>query len=338
MKKIAFVLVLAFALNFLLAGMVWGENHDRERTVMRFFIGEDTYEVNNEDFSMDTVPIIKEGRTILPVRFVAEPLGADVAWDEGERKVTVELENTKIELWVDENTAVVNGEYRDIDPDNPEVKPLIVPPGRTVLPLRFISENLGGKVEWCQIRKEVTIHHPVNLEHQKQTVLVIEGMEEEITLDLQVSSQYPYAIYLDGDRYQWEEKEGEDRISPTVETEPETFMSIAHRENVEIAALASEIEENLKEKYSADNVHNEGYVEEPISSYYLYAVGGESWNDPLERYYLVEDFEGGAFIIKQKLFQEAVEGHGTRFKGMLEDLFIWNPLLGEYVEPENSDG
>jgi len=337
MKKIVFILLAAFALSFFLTGMVWGGNYDRERTVMRFSIGDDTYVVNNEDFTMDTAPVIKEGRTMLPIKFVAEPLGADVTWDSDERRVTVELGETKIELWIEDNTAVVNGEYQDIDPDNPEVKPLIVPPGRTVLPLRFISETMGGKVDWCQNREEVTIHYPVNLEHQKQSVLVIEGMEEEITLNLQVSSLFPYAVYIDEERYQRDEKEGKERISPSVETEPEVFMSITHRENVDVAALVSEIEEHLKEKYPPHKVHNKGAVEDPLPSNYLYAVEGEYWNDILERYYLVEDFEGGAFIIKQKLFQEAEEGHGARFNGMLEDLFIWNPQLGGYVDPGDLD-
>jgi len=42
------------------------------------------------------------------------------------------------------------------------VTPLIIPPGRTVLPLRFIAENLGSNVEWEPVTREVTVIYPAN--------------------------------------------------------------------------------------------------------------------------------------------------------------------------------
>ncbi len=60
---------------------------------------------------------------------------------------------------------------------------------------------------------------------------------------------------------------------------------------------------------------------------------GDAWNDPVERYYLVEDFKGGVIVIQQKLFKEAVEGHGARFDGMLKELYIWNPGISNFSKP-----
>jgi titin len=76
---------------------------------------------------MDVAPIIKEGRTLLPVRYVADPLGAQVLWNEIERKVSIKTASKTIELWIDNNTASVNGQKLLIDPNNPNVMPIVIP-------------------------------------------------------------------------------------------------------------------------------------------------------------------------------------------------------------------
>lgn len=330
MKRLSLLLVVVFALNVLLAGVAFGEN-EVERVFMRFWIGERTYHVNDVPVEMDAAPILIEGKTMLPIRFVATPLGANVTWDRDEQKVTVRLDGKTVELWVDENTARVNGKPKMIDPDNPEVKPLLVPPGRTMLPLRFISENLGSKVDWCPDRKEATVAYPVNLAPKKETVLIIEGMEEKCLLNLRVSPLFPYAIYVDEDRYHMDQKEGKDVILPRADVSPEVFMSFTHRPDVEPSLLVAEMQEALRENYA--QVQFRGYVEMPLPSYFLYASGGDAWNDPVERCYLVEDFDGGAFIIRQRLFTEAEEGHGARFDAMLKEFFVWHAGKGKYFPP-----
>ena len=122
-----------------------------------FTIGESTYYVNGQRRTMDTTPIIVESRTLLPVRFMAESLGARVSWDETERKVTITQDRNLVELWIGENMARVNGRAQMIDPDNPNVKPIVVAPGRTMLPLRFIGESLGCQVDWDSRTREVRV-------------------------------------------------------------------------------------------------------------------------------------------------------------------------------------
>lgn len=109
---------------------------------------------------MDVAPIILEGRTLLPIRYVAEALGANVEWEAKEQKVTINFKGIVIELWIGKNLATVNGEWKLIDPSNPNVKPITIPPGRTMLPIRFIAENLGCKVDWDPNLKEVKITSP----------------------------------------------------------------------------------------------------------------------------------------------------------------------------------
>ncbi|MCD6167692.1 MAG: fibronectin type III domain-containing protein, partial [Caldisericia bacterium] len=133
---------------------------DIEQIIIRLYIGKTYYYVNDELLEMDVAPIIREGRTLLPIRYVAEALGAEVGWNGKEQKVTITFKGTTIELWIGKNTARVNGEYKLIDPTNPNVKPIIIPPGRTMLPIRFIAENLGCKVDWDPKLREVKITYP----------------------------------------------------------------------------------------------------------------------------------------------------------------------------------
>lgn len=116
--------------------------------VLHFFIGNNTYFVDLTPKVMDIQPVIVENRTFLPIRYVAEELGAKVDWSQDEKKVTITMGSTKIELWIGQNSASVNGTFKLIDPSNPKVVPFVLPPGRTMMPLRFISENLGALVEW----------------------------------------------------------------------------------------------------------------------------------------------------------------------------------------------
>ncbi len=107
---------------------------------------------------MDIAPVIVESRTLLPIRFVVEPLGGTISWNEPEQKVTIIRGTTTIELWIGNNMATINGVLVMIDPNNANVKPFIIdPPGRTMLPLRFISEALGCTVLWDEPTQTVTI-------------------------------------------------------------------------------------------------------------------------------------------------------------------------------------
>ncbi len=151
--------LLFFALACLLAALVSpipAETAANEPVVLIFSIGSSTYTVNGAPQFMDVSPTIIEGRTLLPIRFAAAPLGADVGWEGTTQKATVSLGTTFMELWIGQSNALVNGKAVPIDAGNPHVKPLIIN-GRTMLPLRFVTENLGCGVQWDQATQRVTI-------------------------------------------------------------------------------------------------------------------------------------------------------------------------------------
>lgn len=130
-----------------------------QRKVISFTLGQRDYQVNGITMHMDTEAISREGRTMLPVRYLAEPLGAVLAWDAASQKVTISLNSKVIELRIGNNTALINGQEVLIDPGNHAVAPVISSEGRTLLPLRFITENLGCQVDWNPVLQEVKINY-----------------------------------------------------------------------------------------------------------------------------------------------------------------------------------
>ncbi|MEM2121087.1 MAG: stalk domain-containing protein, partial [Candidatus Woesearchaeota archaeon] len=122
-----------------------------EKTDIRVYIGSTEAKINEQNYSLDAAPYIKNGRTLVPLRFIAEGLGASVGWDGVEKKVTIYYEDKTIELWIGKKQARVNGiDYAlDVAPE--------ITKGRTFVPIRFIAENFGSQVLWNSTLKEVSI-------------------------------------------------------------------------------------------------------------------------------------------------------------------------------------
>lgn len=131
------------------------DNVDHTEIILK--IDSQNYTVNGETKELDAAPVIQNSRTIMPIRYIIEALGGTVSWDGKESKVTVKLGSDTIELWVDNPVGLVNGKEQYIDRLNPDVKPVILPPGRTMVPIRFVIESLGCDVKWLNESREVVI-------------------------------------------------------------------------------------------------------------------------------------------------------------------------------------
>ena len=129
-------------------------------TVLILFVGSNKMITSDgETITLDSPPVIVEGRTLVPIRPIIEKFGGSIAWESGERKVTIFLGNKTIEMWIDKPQARVNGVITLIDPNNSKVTPKIIN-DRTMLPVRFVSEQLGAKVDWDGTLKKITITYP----------------------------------------------------------------------------------------------------------------------------------------------------------------------------------
>ncbi len=94
-------------------------------------------------------------------------------------------EHIRITLQINHPKAIINGVEQWIDPDNPNVVPVILPPGRTFVPIRFISEAFGAKVEWDGETRSVRIFleaKDVRITLQIDNVIARVG-QETVTLD-----------------------------------------------------------------------------------------------------------------------------------------------------------
>jgi len=99
----------------------------------------------------DAKPYVDENnRTLIPLRFISENLGARVSWDDYDRRVTIRVQDKVINIPMGWHYYDVDGEQKRMDTAS------VMFDGRTYVPLRFISEELGASVIWDSATQ--TIH------------------------------------------------------------------------------------------------------------------------------------------------------------------------------------
>ena len=108
-------------------------------------------EIDNKILGFDTPPVTESDRTLVPLRFIFETLGADVDWDGGTQTATVTENNTSIRFSIDNVNASVDGKTKTMD------VPARLINDKTLVPLRFLSEELGFNVDWDETNRLVTI-------------------------------------------------------------------------------------------------------------------------------------------------------------------------------------
>jgi SOS response regulatory protein OraA/RecX len=120
-------------------------------------IGSSRMSVNGVDQDIDpgysTQPVIVNSSTFVPIKAIIAALGGTVDWSAADKQVTINLNNSSIVLSIGSKSATVNGVEKTLDNT-----PFISATNRTMLPLRFITENLGGHtVNWDSTTRSITI-------------------------------------------------------------------------------------------------------------------------------------------------------------------------------------
>ncbi|MEW6625087.1 MAG: copper amine oxidase N-terminal domain-containing protein [Bacillota bacterium] len=107
--------------------------------------------LNGEHLQFDVPPVLENGRVLVPLRTVFEALGATVEWDGTTSTVTAIRGNDTVKLTIGKSTAYKNGVSVELD------VPAKVIDGRTLVPVRFVSEAFGERVYWFAEIKTVLI-------------------------------------------------------------------------------------------------------------------------------------------------------------------------------------
>ena len=103
-----------------------------------------------------TTPQIVRERAMVPVRAIIETMGGTVGWDDAEKQVSLmygDLSAMDFEVYmnIDSRELTANGEKKTMD-----VAPQIIN-DRTMLPIRFVTENVGGEIAWIGSTREIII-------------------------------------------------------------------------------------------------------------------------------------------------------------------------------------
>ncbi|MDQ7823651.1 MAG: copper amine oxidase N-terminal domain-containing protein [Candidatus Eremiobacteraeota bacterium] len=109
--------------------------------------------INNRLITFDQPPAMIQGNILVPMRGVFEELGAEVKWKAATRTIYAKRDTTEIVIQIGAPFASVSGKTTEL------AAPAAMVKGRTMVPLRFVSEALGAEVKWLGATKTVMITH-----------------------------------------------------------------------------------------------------------------------------------------------------------------------------------
>ncbi len=144
--------------------------------------------------------------------------------------------------------------------------------------------------------------------------------------DIADVKKFGYIMTIDEERYKWSEEE-ENVLVPkeTLEASyPEVSMKIEQFPSTAPKKLLPELETKMRDAYSS--VSEPESILEPVKGWKLHGIdqenGNSNWDSPVSNIYVIENGQGGSFVITEKYFLEAAEGHGKNFHHMLETFEI----------------
>ncbi len=122
------------------------------KTIIKLTIGLGAMSVNGKNQLIDAPPYIKDGSTMVPLRVVTEAFGASLTWNQSDKRITLQKGSKIIICWIGRTDALVGGLTTPMKQAPEQDKS-----GRTMVPIRFMSELFGAEVLWDQDSKTITI-------------------------------------------------------------------------------------------------------------------------------------------------------------------------------------
>jgi len=123
-----------------------------DAALIQFRIAQDYIWVDKQAYPLDVAPFIENGRTMVPFRALGNSLGAVVDWNESSKTISYKKDDTTIVMPIGSNVVTVNGREISLD------QGAIIRNGRSFVPTRFISEQLGADVQWFGESQEAWVN------------------------------------------------------------------------------------------------------------------------------------------------------------------------------------
>lgn len=113
--------------------------------------------LNGKTLQCDSPPQIRNDRTVVPIATIVGALGGTADFQGTERKVTVKVDGKTILFTIDSARVTVDGKVKQLD------TPAVIIKDRTMIPVRFLAEELGYTVRWDSTARTVYIDAPVTV-------------------------------------------------------------------------------------------------------------------------------------------------------------------------------
>jgi hypothetical protein len=223
--------------------------------------------IDGKPVTFDQPPVMSGGRVLVPLRGIFERLGADVHYDAATRHIQATKGQTVVELTLGSQNAVVSGRAVTLD------TPASTIGGRTVVPLRFVSESLGADVRWEAASRTISIssgqpgppvaqNPPPPVPQQQERIRVSPRPDATVTgARPRVSADFPDPIRPETLRFRFDEQD----LTGAVQRTPDGFQWIPGREladgthQVMVEALALN-GQPLRRRWHFDVVSGQGLI------------------------------------------------------------------------------
>jgi len=209
---------------------------------------------NNVLKENDTCPEIINNRTMVPLRFISEALGATVDWNGENQSITLKKSNQEIGMQIGNNLMKVNtsGDIKESVLDSP---PIVNKDNRTLVPVRAIAEAFGIEVQWDGKTNSVFIGYT---KEEMNSLLNNSNVETEISADaIDLSSSYQASRFMAGGEFMNVAEEG-----PFAMKDKQSGAAVVFSDDdfLKVDKTISIIE---RSKYSAEELHQR-YIDKSI--------------------------------------------------------------------------
>lgn len=148
--------IILFVLNLLLFGSLPAAAKVPNYTYLKvidFGIGKQEATVNGLPITIDQPPYVKNGRALVPLRFLGEILGAKVDWDNDNQTAGLNLDGNEVKVKIGSLTAMINGSETSLD------VPAEINNGRVFIPLKFVIAAFGYSIDYNDYTQRIRVAH-----------------------------------------------------------------------------------------------------------------------------------------------------------------------------------